>query len=136
MRKFIIIALIVSHILSHELYKEIKIYNVNSLLVNRLMSLDIDLDHVHMESDNSIKFAISESDLDRIDSNLIKYEVIHEDLEAFYQSRLTNDMESRDFEYGSMGGYYTFDEIVENLDLFYSECSNISTEKISIGQTF
>ena len=30
MRKFIIIALIVSHILSHELYKEIKIYNVKS----------------------------------------------------------------------------------------------------------
>ena len=57
MRKFIIIALIVSHILSHELYKEIKINNVNSLLINRLMSLDIELDHVHMESDNSSKFS-------------------------------------------------------------------------------
>jgi len=135
MRKFIIIALIVSHILSHELYKEIKINNVNSLLINRLMSLDIELDHVHMESDNSIKFAISESDLDRIDSNLIKYEVIHEDLEAFYQSRLTNDMESRDFEYGSMGGYYTFNEIVENLDELSEDYPDLVAEKISIGQT-
>ena len=135
MRKFIIIAFIISHIFSHELYKEIKIENINPLLVNRLAYLDIELDHVHMESDNSIKFAISESDLNRIDLNGIKYEVIHEDLEAFYQSRLTNDIESRDFEYGSMGGYYTFNEIVENLDELAEDYPNLVAQKISIGQT-
>ena len=34
-----------------------------------------------------------------------------------------------------MGGYYTFDEIEENLDELSNECSNIITDKISIGQT-
>ena len=106
MKKIILLLSIVSALFSYEIYKEIKINNVNPLLINRLMHLDIELDHVHMESDNSIKFAVSESDLDRIDTNKIKYEIIHENLETFYQSRLTNDIESRDFEYGSMGLLY------------------------------
>ena len=42
------------------------------------MHLNIDLDHVHMELDYSIKFAVSESDLERINSNYILYEIIHE----------------------------------------------------------
>ena len=65
----------------------------------------------------------------------ISYTVIHENLEEFYASRLTNDYESRDFEYGSMGGYYTFSEIVENLDELYEDYPNLVSEKISIGQT-
>ena len=135
MKRFIITALIISHIFGYEIYKEIKIDNVSPLLVNRLVYLNIDLDHVHIQSDNSIQFAVSESDLNKINSNHIKYEVIHEDLEAFYESRLTNDIESRDFEYGSMGGYYTFDEIVENLDELYQDYPNLVAQKISIGQT-
>ena len=135
MKKIILLLSIVSALFSYEIYKEIKINNVNPLLINRLMHLDIELDHVHMESDNSIKFAVSESDLDRIDTNKIKYEIIHENLETFYQSRLTNDIESRDFEYGSMGGYYTFNEIVQNLDELSQDYPNLVAEKISIGQT-
>ncbi len=135
MKKIIFLILTISYVLNHETYKEIKIENINPLLVNRLMYLNIDLDHVHMESDNSIKFAVSESDLTKINSNLIKYEVIHEDLEAFYQSRLTNDIESRDFEYGSMGGYYTLDEIESELDELAQDYPNLVAQKISIGQT-
>ena len=42
-------------------------------------------------------------------------------------------MQSRDFEYGSMGGYYTFNEIVENLDELYEDYPNLVAKKISIG---
>ena len=63
MKKIIFLLVTISCLLSHEVYKEIKINNINPLLINRLMHLNIDLDHVHMELDNSIKFAISESDL-------------------------------------------------------------------------
>ena len=135
MKKIIFLLSVISCLFSYEIYKEIKIDNVNPLLVNRLVYLNIELDHVHIQSDNSIQFAVSESDLNKIKSNLIKYEVIHEDLEKFYESRLTNDIESRDFEYGSMGGYYTFDEIVENLDELSEDYPNLVAQKISIGQT-
>ena len=135
MKKFLLLTFICSHLFSYELYKEIKIDDVDIELINQLNKLHIHLDHVHVESDYSIKFAISESELKRIDSFNIPYEIIHDDLEAFYASRLTNDIESRDFEYGSMGGYYTWNEIVENLDELFQDYPNLVAEKISIGQS-
>ena len=135
MKKIILLSIILTSLFSYEQYKEIKIDNVNDDLIANLNQLHIDLDHVHIDSDNSIKFAISMSDLIKIELLNISYTVIHENLEEFYASRLTNDFESRDFEYGSMGGYYTFSEIVDNLDELYQDYPNLVSEKISIGQT-
>ena len=105
MKNILILVVIMSHIFSYEIYKEIKIENVDDELVSTLHLLNVEIDHVHIENDNSIKFAISESDLVKIQTYNIPYTVIHENLEEFYASRLTNDYESRDFELGSMGGY-------------------------------
>jgi len=135
MKNIILLSLILTNLFSYEIYKEIKINNADSQIISNLNQLQIDLDHVHLEKDNSIQFAISESDLLKITSIDIPFIIIHENLEEFYVSRLTNDMESRDFEYGSMGGYYTFDEIVENLDELHQDYPNLVAEKISIGQT-
>ena len=135
MKNIIILSIIFTSLFSYEQYKEIKIDNVNDDLIANLNQLHIDLDHVHIDPDNSIKFAISISDLVKMELLNISYTVIHENLEEFYASRLTNDYASRDFEYGSMGGYYTFSEIVENLDELYEDYPNLVSEKISIGQT-
>ena len=135
MKKILLFFLMLSSIFTHEKYKEIKINDVNPLLVNRLKFLNLDMDHVHMESDKSIKFVVDMHDLNKLDLNNVEYEILHDDLEEFYRSRLTNDMESRDFEYGSMGGYYTFNEIVENLDELSQDYPNLVAQKISIGET-
>ena len=135
MKNIMFLICFISSLFSYELYKEIKINHIDQELISTLHQLHIHLDHVHMEPDNSIKFAISQSDLNKLDSHHISYVVIHEDLEAFYASRLTNDIESRDFEYGSMGGYYTWNEIVENLDELFQDYPNLVAEKISIGQS-
>ena len=135
MNKILLFFLMVSSIFTYETYKEIKINDVNPLLVNRLKFLNLDMDHVHMESDKSIKFVVDMHDLNKLDLNNVEYEILHDDLEEFYRSRLTNDIESRDFEYGSMGGYYTFNEIVENLDELSQDYPNLVAQKISIGET-
>ena len=135
MKKIIFLLILISNIFTYEMYKEIKINNANNELISILNGLKVDLDHVHIELDNSIKFAVSETDLKKINLTNISYEIIHDDLEAFYASRLTNDIESRDFEYGSMGGYYTWNEIVENLDELFEDYPNLVAEKISIGQS-
>ena len=135
MKKIIFLLVMISNIFTYEIYKEIKINNIDNELVSILNGLKVDLDHVHISSDNTIQFAVSGSDLKKINLTNISYEIIHEDLEAFYVSRLTNDIESRDFEYGSMGGYYTWNEIVENLDELFEDYPNLVAEKISIGQT-
>ncbi|MEM9998221.1 MAG: M14 family zinc carboxypeptidase [Bacteroidota bacterium] len=39
------------------------------------------------------------------------------------------------FEFGSMGGYYTFDEVVAKLDQLHTDFPDLITEKTSIGTT-
>ena len=135
MKKYLFYILIMSVIFSYDKYKEVKIENINTDLIQTLKNLHIDLDHIHQESDYSIKFAISEAELSKLDNENIEYLIIHDDLEEFYASRLDKNPETRDFEYGSMGGYYTFDEIEQNLDELYQDYPNLVAEKISIGTT-
>jgi len=112
--RYFYILLFVSSIFSKELYKEIRIDNIPFLTIPYLNSLGIDLDHIYKD-EGFIQFVISNYDLNKLKSYNVQYDVIHENLEEFYASRLTNDYESRDFELGSMGGYYTYDEIVDRL---------------------
>ncbi len=132
MRKFFIL-IIISLALSHENYKEIRLENFNNSALPFLYNIGIDLDHIH-KNGNYIQFAVSDSDLSKIDMYNLTYEIIHENLEEFYASRLTNDYESRDFDLGSMGGYYTLEEIVEHLVEINNTYPNL-TNLISIGTT-
>ncbi len=65
-----------------------------------------------------------ERDLAELDALGLSYRVIHEDLEAFYRSRL-------DYELDDMGGYPTFDEIRDwyddMLDLYPDLISEVDT---------
>ena len=73
MKKIIFLLVMISNVFTYELYKEIKINDVSNDLISILNGLKVDLDHVHVESDNSIKFAVSETDLKKNKSN--KYSV-------------------------------------------------------------
>jgi len=132
MKKILIILSLVSYMFCLELYKEIKIYNNDLSNHSILHSLGVDVDHIY-RTNEYIQFVISQYDLDKLILENITYEVIHEDIEEFYKSRLIQNYSSRDFNYGSMGGYYTFQEIEENIDELISLYPNIISEKISIG---
>ena len=63
----------------------------------------------------------------------IEFDIIHQDIEEFYKSRLIQNYSSRDFNYGSMGGYYNFEEIEQNLDELTNLYPSIISNKVSIG---
>ena len=113
----LLLAIMISTLLfSNEIYKEIRIDKRDISHLNQLQMLGIDIDHIYDSSDY-FQFAINEHDLSKLIINNINFEVIHDNLEEFYQGRLIqNYNDNRDFEYGSMGGYYTFSEIEEQLD--------------------
>ena len=135
MKKYLILFLLASILSAKEVYKQIRIYYQNQDQLFQLLQLGIDIDHSHGEKNEWIEFAIAESKLSTLNSNFFDYEIIHQNLEEFYLSRLEHDFESRDFELGSMGGYYTFDEIEEQLDKLHENFPNLITEKLSLGQT-
>ena len=132
MKKIILYICLINYLLSFDIYKEIKIYSPDYNHVSYLHFLGIDLDHIH-KGENYIQFAISEYDLDKLIINNIDFEVIHDNLEEYYVSRLDNSYYERDFELGSMGGYYTFEEIENNLDNLSNMYPDIISNKISIG---
>ena len=132
MKKILIILSFTGYLFCLDIYKEIKIYNDDLVNHEILHSLGIDVDHIY-KTDQYIQFVISQYDLDKLILENITYEVIHEDIEQFYKSRLIQNYSSRDFNYGSMGGYYTFQEIEENIDELIFLYPNIISQKISIG---
>ena len=138
MKIFLIITTFLSTLFAHDIYnqiyKEIKIYNSSLSNHQILHSLGIDVDHI-IKKDEFIQFVISQHDLNKLISENIDFDIIHDDIEEFYKSRLIQNYSSRDFDYGSMGGYYTFDEIEQNLDELSSLYPNLISEKISIGQS-
>ena len=117
---------------SYSIYKEIKIYNNNLNNHQTLNSLGIDVDHIY-KADDYIQFVINEHDLNKLVSANIEFDIIHQDIEEFYKSRLIQNYSSRDFNYGSMGGYYNFEEIEQNLDELTNLYPSIISNKVSIG---
>ena len=116
MKNQIVLLLLLTMVFAKETYKQVRVYYQSSEDLHLLLESGIDIDHSHGEKNEWIEFVIPESKLFELNSTLFNYEIIHEDLETFYLSRLDNDYTSRDFELGSMGGYYTFSEIKEQLD--------------------
>ena len=131
---FLVCCLFCSLIFSKQVYKEIKINNPDSNIYEILHQNGVYIDHAHFLDGQYIIFVASLSDLQIIDGLGMNYEVLIEDLESFYQSRLTSNY-TREFGLGSMGGYYTFDEIEQNLDELFNEYPQLVKEKISIGTT-
>ncbi len=88
----------------------------------RQMGLDIVL-----RGDDYFEIVASQSELDALEGQGFKYEVIHESMGAFYRSRL--DV-SKD-----MGGYMTLDEIIAHVDTVIADHPNIVSAKQNLGST-
>ena len=119
----------------YEIYKQIRVLNVDSEDISLFQYTGIDIDHSTYEEGSYIEFAISENDIQKLEDIGYDYHIIHEDLQSFYESRLTENY-SREFGLGSMGGYYTLEEAVQRLDDIHEEYPNFVSEKISLGQSF
>ena len=118
--RYVTICLIFSLMFSNQIYKEIKINNPDFNVIDNLYQNGVHIDHAHFSEGEYLIFAASNKDIDIINSLNINYEVLVENLEIFYQSRLTDNY-TREFGLGSMGGYYTLDEIVQNLDELHDQ---------------
>ncbi len=124
-----------SLLFSIEKYKEVRIYDDTNEVISKLKNAGLDIDHIYKQDGLWIEFVISENRLELLNATHLHYEIMHEDIEEHYRSRLDNNFESRDFDLGSMGGYYTFTEIEAQLDKFYINFPELVSSKVSIGET-
>ena len=135
MKKIFICLLLLNLVIPNEIYKQIRISNVDNDDVSLFQYSGIDIDHAHYSRGYYIEFAISENDINILDNLGYEYDVIHDDLQRYYESRLTENY-TREFGLGSLGGYYTLEEAIQRLDDIHEEYPEFVSEKISLGQSF
>jgi len=104
-----------------------------------LEDLGLALDHV-IHDGSDVLVVVSEEDRAELQRAAIPYVTVIADMEAYYEGRLTAEKslwqrqpEVGGFGFGSMGGYYTFTEVLAKLDEMRANYPNLITAKVPIG---
>jgi len=149
MKKIVWLFLVLSFAVFGQNYKQVKIYLTAAADIRTLASFDLSLDHFTRTKDNAIITFLNDAEFNRLTLLNYRYEVLIDDWYAYYnkRSQMTPVEKQRaleksktqfgvkNFGFGSMGGYYTYDEILQKLDEMKSLYPNLITAKIEIGAT-
>lgn len=129
-----------------EVYSKVKIMASSQNDLSVLGQNDIDLDHYHGSLKDGIELYMSANELANLKQTGIPYTVLIPDMNTYYSNRPAPDAnemrKSADimrgdnvmsFSYGSMGGYYTYTEVVQKLDSMRLHYPNLITAKQNRG---
>ncbi len=117
-------------------YRRVIVPGNDPLTIQRLQSLDQDIVFIERgEEGGNVRLVADDADLDTLTRAGIPFEVVIEDLVAWYQSRLMPPTAPGDFGNGSMSGYYTYSEMVTQLDRMRNDYPGLISAKTSIGTT-
>jgi hypothetical protein len=128
-------------------YKKVKIFKNNNFDLERLGTLSFDLEHSVIDKEGGRILFVDEREFSALQQSGLAYEILIDDWYAYYNSLpklsegekrfIKSESEIKfgvsGFKFGSMGGYYTFAEIIADLDTMFQLYPNLITEKYSIG---
>ncbi len=127
---------VTSSVISQERFDQIRIWSENTaVLIPELLSMGIDPEGLNVRRDVYVDVILNQTEKIRVLERGLTTEDLITDLSTYYESQLTQGMD-RELGYGSMGGYYTFAEIVENMDALHAQYPEIVSAKDSIGSSF
>ena len=129
-------------------YSEVRIYTPNPADITALQEKGMEFDHVKKQ-ENGFDVVLSSKDMEILKSTGLSYKILVADLTADFQQRsalsesewkslereMKNTYSIEGFEFGSMGGFYTFAEVVTELDSMRLLYPNLITAKQSLGQS-
>ena len=141
---------LVVNALAQEQYSKVKIYTDDTGL-QQLIQLGVGIDHGQREKGAFFISDFSASDIVIMEANGFVIDIIIDDVSAYYQAR-NNDPEPRenradncsgtspenefttpaDFNLGSMGGFYTYQEFLNHLDTMFAKYPNLITQRSAI----
>lgn len=130
-------------------YKQVKIFINDRSDISILNNAGLEIESALRGKDNSISVFLSDDQFLKLQQTGFNYEVLIDNWKDYY-SKLPGLTESEkasfiqqskdlygveSFGYGSMGGFYTMNEVYANLDSMFAHYPNIITQKFSIGTT-
>jgi hypothetical protein len=112
-----------SQVSADQVYRQVRIDYPDSGTIALIM--ESGFEPVFVRQGQYIDFAIEDKEMPRFEALQIPFDVIHEDLASFYNSRNPLGL--------TMGGYRTYSEITAVMDSFYTLYPSLCTQKFSIG---
>ena len=135
-------------------YSKVKVY-LKSGDLNRLAELGVAIDNGEIKKDNYIISDFSEREIKIIQQNDFQFEIIIDDVSKFYEERNKNSKDSLDhikkkstnavncstdkyptpnyFSFGSVGGYYSYEEIMEELDSMHQRFPQLVSSRQEVS---
>ncbi|MCX7863233.1 MAG: M14 family zinc carboxypeptidase [Bacteroidales bacterium] len=131
-------------------YDKVKIYIHANEDIQRLSSLGIPLDGVYIKKNEYIIGEFSENDIQKLNSNGFHYEVLIQDVSKFYEERNKSSIDTlkkkviksacfekyatpNNFTLGSVGGYFSYQEIVAQLDSIHNKFPQLVSAKFQLN---
>src|SRR3990172_5330227 len=150
MKKYILLIftlLLLSSLGFAQSYKQVKIYLSGPDDVQQLIQMGFDFDHPYYTKDNAIIVFVDEEDYSRLTLSNYNFEVIIDNWQEYYDNlpklsmeeqqqaldRIRIDYNVSGFGFGSMGGFYTFDEVNAELDSMKLLFPDLVSTKFIVG---
>ncbi|NQV49563.1 MAG: immune inhibitor A [Candidatus Marinimicrobia bacterium] len=122
--------------IGQERFDQLRIWSDDTdLTLIELLRLGIDPEGMNIRPGVYVDVIVNQSERKSVEAQGMLAEEIIEDLSTYYESQLTQSA-NRELGYGSMGGYLTFDEIVESMDSLHAQYPGIVSARDSIGQSY
>ena len=131
-----------------ETYSLVKIYAHSPEDILKLQMNDITVEHYTGNIKEGIEVVINEEEISRLKNSGLEYEIKILNLDSDYSNRkkpspqemqksfeIMSEDNIQGFSYGSMGGYYTYSEVVQKLDSMRLQFPNIISVKQNLGLT-
>ncbi|MEO8512168.1 MAG: M14 family zinc carboxypeptidase [Ignavibacteria bacterium] len=132
-----------------EKYSQVKIFATGESDFKRLEQAGLDLDHVEAAKNYVIAW-LSAKEIEMLKTSGVGYQVTIDDWMQYYNTRPVMDEGERqaaiqksagDYNvthsiYGSMGGYLTYQEVINKLDSMRLQYPGLISAKFSIGNSF
>lgn len=129
-----------------DVYVRVRVSVRTAEQLRSLQERGIDIEHYRGKIGEYIEIVIPKRDIDLVESTGIPYAVVIDDMARWYRQRpatsegdliegkkILTENGISGFEYGSMGGFYTYAEVIRELDSMYLLYPSIMTERESIG---
>lgn len=129
-----VFAISISYASGNEAVKQIRVFVSDQATLDRIWSSGIDHEGSEGKVGGWMTFIAGSEELNQLRNKAIGYEIIVEDLASYYASRLApGPVNALGFGFGSMGGYYTYAEIGQQLDSLRLLYPNLITAKQTVG---
>jgi hypothetical protein len=124
-------------------YHSVLITNPTESVLRTMAELGLPMDDARMIKDQGLDIPLSETEITLLQGQSISYRIIRRDLEKYYgeicRENMLNlplyaDTDPVHMKYGSMGGFYTWEQILADLDSMNLLYPNLCAVKVSLGQ--